>query len=241
MAKNPPYFTAARHPWPTLVMLLPLLAVYEGGVAWLGGPRPELIRNGADAWLRAALDAFGIGQIVLAPWLVGFCFAVWSWRRRADRPGGLLTICSGMALECFVFALVLWGLSYGFAPFLNYLGVTLSTRAGPDPVLSRVITFIGAGIYEEIMFRLVLFSGLAWVLRLALIPKHAALGMAAVVSALIFAAAHHIGPHGERMDSYVFLFRTMAGLYFALVYQVRGFGIAAGAHACYDVLVGLVP
>ena len=43
------------------------------------------------------------------------------------------------------------------------------------------------------------------------------------------------------MDSYVFLFRTMAGIYFAAVYHLRGFGIAAGAHACYDVLVGLVP
>jgi len=147
-----------------------------------------------------------------------------------------------MSLECLVFAVVLWGLSYGFAPFLNYLGVTLSAGAPPvDPILSRVVTYVGAGIYEEILFRLVLFSGLAMLLRLALVPVYAALPMAAIISALVFAGAHHVGPHGERMDSYVFLFRTMAGLYFALVYHLRGFGVAAGAHASYDVLVGLVP
>jgi membrane protease YdiL (CAAX protease family) len=63
--------------------------------------------------------------------------------------------------------------------------------------------------------------------------------LAAAASALIFSSAHHIGPHGENFDGYVFLFRTLAGLYFAILYQLRGFGIAVGAHACYDVLVGV--
>lgn len=235
------YFSATRHPWPVLVMLLPLLVAYEGGVLWLGGPRPEMLRNGADAWLRAALQAFGLHQVVIAPALIAVVFGAWSWWRRHDRPGGLLGVCSGMALECFIFALALWGLSHGFNPFLHYVGVELSAGPHFDPVIGRVVTFVGAGIYEEILFRLVLFAGLAWLLELALLPKYLAVGMAAIISATLFAAAHHVGPHGEAMDSYVFLFRLMAGVYFAFVYQVRGFGIAAGGHACYDVLVGLVP
>src|SRR5437773_398430 len=75
------YFRATSHPWPILILLLPLLSAYEGGVLWLGGPQPELIRNGADAWLRSALQAFGINQMVVAPALVGVGFAVWSWWR----------------------------------------------------------------------------------------------------------------------------------------------------------------
>ena len=31
-----------------------------------------------------------------------------------------------------------------------------------------------------------------------------------------------------------------AGLYFALLFRLRGFGIAVGAHALYDVMVGVV-
>jgi hypothetical protein len=36
-----------------------------------------------------------------------------------------------------------------------------------------------------------------------------------------------------------FVFRTVAGLYFTLLFVLRGFGVAVGAHAGYDVLVGV--
>jgi membrane protease YdiL (CAAX protease family) len=235
------YFQATRHPWPTLLLLLPLLVAYESGILWFGGAKPEMLRNGADAWLRMALDSVGLHQMLVAPALIALIFAGWSWLRRDDRPEGSLGVVSGMLLECFLFALVLWGLSHGFGPFLRYIGITLSTGPSADPLLRRVITFVGAGIYEEILFRLLLFSGLAWTFRKALLSKSSAVVLAAIISALLFAAAHHVGPFGEKMDSYVFLFRTAAGIFFALVYQLRGFGIAVGAHACYDVLVGLSP
>src|SRR5262249_48259180 len=99
-------------------------------------------------------------------------------------------------------------------------------------------TFVGAGIYEEAIFRLGLFTALYWVLKkISPFPLFPFV-LAAAVSALLFAAAHHAGPHGEKFDGYVFLFRALAGVYFAFVYQLRGFGIAVGAHAGYDVLVG---
>lgn len=237
----PNYLRATRHPWPTLVLMLPLLLAYEIGVLWLGGPKPEMLRNGADAWLRAALASFGLNPIMMAPALIAVVFALWSWRRRHDKPDAMFGVCSGMLLECFLFALALWGLSHGFAPFLQRLGVPLATAPTPDPVLGRIITFVGAGIYEEVLFRLILFAGLSKLLQLALLPKWASIPAAAIVSAVLFAAAHHVGPYGERMDSYVFLFRMMAGVFFALVFQFRGFGVAAGSHACYDVLVGLSP
>jgi membrane protease YdiL (CAAX protease family) len=221
--------------------LLPLLVAYEAGVLWLGGAKPEMLRNGADAWLRMALQSVGLSQLLVAPALVAIIFAAWSWNRRDDRPENMLSVCSGMLLECFLFAVGLWALSHGFAPFLRSIGLTLSTGPSPDPTIKRVIAYVGAGIYEEILFRLIIFSGLAWLLRQSLMPKTIAVLSAAVVSALLFAAAHHVGPYGEEMDSYKFLFRMMAGIYFAFVYQFRGFGIAVGAHACYDVLVGLTP
>ena len=48
-----------------------------------------------------------------------------------------------------------------------------------------------------------------------------------------------IGPFGEPFHAGRFVFRCLAGLYFALLFQFRGFGVAAGAHACYDVMVGI--
>ena len=49
------YLSATRHPWSCLLFLVPLIVVYEAGVVWLGGPQPELLRNGADTWLRWGL------------------------------------------------------------------------------------------------------------------------------------------------------------------------------------------
>ena len=241
MMRTGDYLRATRHPWPILVLLLPLLTTYESGVLILGGSNSDSLRNGADAWLRYALDSFGLNHLIVAPLTIAAVFAVWSWLRREDRPDSLLTVCCGMLLECFLFALVLWGISHAFAPFLDRIGVPLNSISNVDPVVTRIITFVGAGIYEEILFRLILFSGLAWLLQHATMPKAGAVALAAAFSALLFAAAHHVGPYGEKMDSYVFLFRMMAGVFFALLFQLRGFGVAAGTHACYDVLVGLAP
>ena len=118
-------------------------------------------------------------------------------------------------------------------------GGAKNIAANPVPV-SQIISFVGAGIYEEVLFRLLVFTGLGWLLGMFQVPTRAALLAAAAGSAGVFAVAHHVGPYGEAYDGYVFLFRCLAGVYFALLYQFRGFGIAVGAHACYDVLVGAV-
>ena len=101
------------------------------------------------------------------------------------------------------------------------------------------VGFLGAGIYEEFLFRLGLFSLLYYVLRLLLLPKIVALLLGALASALFFSTAHHLGSAGEPMDASKFLFRTAAGLIFTALYLTRGLGIAAGAHAGYNILVGV--
>jgi hypothetical protein len=232
-----PYPRATRHPWPCLLFLLPLLAAYEVGVVWVGGTHADTLRNGADTWLRWALEVFGLHQLYAAPVLLAGVFIVWSWLRRSDRPDDLAGVWLGMALESVGFGLGLWGLSQGLGPLLDALGVPLSTGARTQAT-AQVVTFVGAGIYEEVLFRLCLYSGLFALLRLLRVPRFLAIFGAAGISAALFAAAHHVGPYGEPFEEYVFLFRALAGIYFAALYQFRGFGVAVGAHACYDVLVG---
>src|SRR5439155_21844087 len=96
-------------------------------------------------------------------------------------------------------------------------------------------------IYEEALFRLLIYAGLlrlfSWSEARA---TWLAIALAAFASAILFAGAHHLGPRGDPFNAYVLSFRTFAGLYFAWLYHARGFGIAVGAHAGYDVLVGLI-
>lgn len=235
------YFSATRHPWVCLLFLIPLLAAYEGGVLWLGGDQADRLRNGADAWLRWGLELFGADHVLAAPGVVLLVMLAWSWWRWADRPDDPVTAVFGMAFESCLFAVVLWQFSRNFGPLLDGLGVRLhlaqvTVQAAP---LAKILTFIGAGIYEEVLFRLGLFLGLYVVLRVALLPTPVALVVAAVGAALAFAAAHHVGPYGEPVRADYFVFRVCAGLYFTLLFILRGFGIAVGAHVGYDVLVGV--
>jgi hypothetical protein len=233
------YLSATRHPWACLLFLLPLLVAYEGGVLWLGGDQAQSLRNGADAWLRWGLEVFGFRQFLAAPIGVLVLFAAWSWARWRDRPDHTPTVFLGMLFESGLFALLLWGFSRNYGAILDRCGITLAQFEVRSAPLGQVITYVGAGIYEEVLFRLVLFAGLATVFRLALLPGAAAMLLAALGSAVLFAAAHHVGPYGEPMEPAVFLFRGLAGLYFTAVFVFRGFGVAVGAHAGYDVLVGV--
>jgi len=234
------YFQATRHPWPSLVLLLPWLAAYEIGMFALGSGEAEAFRSGADSWLRLALQGCGLQETYWAPVAVVGLLLGWTWFRRHDRPQDLLSLILGMSLESILFAVGLWGISRGLAPFLQSVGLPLQLAIQTKESLVHVLSFVGAGIYEEVVFRLILFFGLILLLQLTCVPRALAIGFAAVLSATVFAAAHHVGPAGEAFDSFVFLFRTLAGLYFALLCQFRGFGIAVGTHACYDVFVGVM-
>ncbi len=243
------YAPATRHPWPCLLFVLPMLIAYEVGVLSLGGPHPETIRNGADHWLRCALMVVGVRFFWVPPVLLSVVFAFWAWKRRSDRPGDLVGVLSGMVLESITFALGLWAMSRVLAPLMLRAGIELTTGAPVDeppptlsaaePVLRQVVTYLGAGIYEEALFRLGLFTAIAAILRALEIGWALSVFLAAAGSAVVFSTAHHIGPYGQAYSNYLFLFRVAAGMYFALLYQFRGFGIAVGAHACYNLMVSI--
>jgi hypothetical protein len=237
------YLAATRHPWACLLFVLPLLGAYEAGVLLMGMDQPELLRNGADVWLRWALSTVGLRHVLWAPCLLIAIMLAWSWRQRTNRPGEYVSLWIGMVTESMAFAGFLWGGCRFLLPLLAQLGFQLNSTAlagQPEPAMQQLLCFIGAGIYEETLFRLLLFSGLRWLLARIEVPWPGPKFLAALVSALLFSAAHNLGPYGENFQPFVFAFRAAAGLYFVLLYQLRGFGIAVGAHAGYDVVVGLL-
>lgn len=253
MLRSASYLVATRHPWSCVIFVGPLLLVYELGLYYLGADESASLRNGADTWLRWGLAHIGLEEAFWAPAILLGVLVLWSVFRRRDRPGDYMSVWVGMAVESGLFAIGLWALSRSVFPFLDSLGfgsnsqptavrVFAETMVRPtaEPAFEQVVSFIGAGIYEETLFRLLIFSCLTWILRLVDIPWTLAGLMAAVASALLFAAAHNLGPSGEPFDNYVFAFRAFAGVYFTALYRFRGFGVAVGSHAGYDVLVGVL-
>jgi hypothetical protein len=235
------YLPATRHPWPCLLFVLPMLIAYEACVVLFGGTHPEALRNGADNWLRGCFDAIGLKHFWIPPLILIVVFALWSYLKRAEKAGDLVGTLAGMGIESVTFALGLWGVSRALAPLMKSVGVELdvaATEAQPTG-LQHVIPYIGAGIYEEALFRLVLFSVFMWMFRRMELAGLLSFALAAVASATLFATAHIIGQNGEQYSNYKFVFRLVAGLYFAALFQYRGFGIAVGAHSCYNLMVGI--
>jgi len=117
----------------------------------------------------------------------------------------------------------------------------------PRPLMVDIVTGIGAGIYEELVFRLILICLLMLLFQNFLeFSRTWSIVFSILISAVLFSAHHHIffvnGRFGlgEAFSFARFAFRTLAGIYFAALFALRGFAIAAGTHAFYDIIAALL-
>jgi hypothetical protein len=235
---------ATRRPFPSLLFVAPLVIAYESAVLWLDAAGSGSLRTGADSWMRHGLASLGLADPWFLPLLLGLILMGWQVSRSHDwrfSPA----ILAGMVLESLIWAIALVGISrlidLGFSYLEHFHAPILSTnRATIDPAIATLFGYIGAGVYEETLFRLVLVPLLFGVLRLLQMPRVLASTWAVTASALVFALAHHAGAPGEPFTWFVFIFRWMAGVFFAWVFVIRGFGIAVGTHTAYDILVGWI-
>jgi hypothetical protein len=151
----------------------------------------------------------------------------------------------GIRLRYFVFMAaesIAYGLIFGFVAgtltgmLLPRLALAPATLGLP----AQVMVSLGAGIYEELAFRVLLVSGLMLMARKGFgWSRQRASLFAVILGALIFSAFHYVGSYGERFALGSFTFRAIAGLLFSALYLLRGFGITAWTHALYDVFLAL--
>jgi membrane protease YdiL (CAAX protease family) len=224
------YWVESRRPLASLVFIAPLLIVYEAGALLLG------VQTGADVFMRRVLNLLGFGQHLLLPILLVCILLGWHYLSRNPwRLSG--SVISTMAVESVMLGLCTWLIAIIQDAILP-MSVGAAFEAFRDTG-KRCVANLGAGIYEELLFRLVLLGLLAWAFRKAGAAPRWSTILAVLASSLLFAAAHYVGPYGELLQCRSFVFRTLAGVFFSVVFLYRGFGIAAGSHAAYDILLGV--
>ena len=237
------YWFQVREPLTCLAFLAPLLVCYELGVLYFGGTTPDHIRNGADSWMRTALGSLGAGPIWVLPLLLMVILLTWHavGRFRWKISGETLV---GMFAESLLFAFVLVGIALGQDHFLNQEistnSLSIKFLSAGGGMMHQSITFIGAGIYEEVLFRLALLPLLYGLFRLLKLNKPWAACLSILATSLLFSAAHHVGSNGEEFVATTFLFRFLAGAVFSLLFVMRGFGITVGCHAAYNLIAGIL-
>jgi hypothetical protein len=232
------YFAMSRSPRYSVLFALPLLLAYEGLAALLYRPGKGELRNGADVILRSAFSAVagrhGPTIFMAAISLLGVWLIVRDMRQTGDRPR--LIVFFGMLAESAALAAA-FGVVIGLttAKLLGSLHALSVTPLNNMPWATRLMLSLGAGLYEELFFRVFLVTGLAALARAVFGWGVRGAGFfAAIVGAFIFSAFHYIGPYGDPLEIQSFTFRMLSGLAFSGLYLLRGFGITAWTHALYD-------
>ena len=211
----------------SLVLVFPVLLAYEIGVLFAGRV------NGADVVTRALYATLGSRTLyLLLHAALAAMFLVWI--RGAKRPflrgdSLRLEIVAPVVLEALIYALTL-----GAA-----ITIVMSHLLGMSIGGSTVVSALGAGVHEELVFRLGLLAGMVTFLRGGGTDRRVAVVIAFALSAPLFALAHHAGANGEPFTWHVFAFRTFAGLAFGAIFWFRSLAHAVYAHALYDLVVAL--
>lgn len=207
----------------SLVLIFPLLLAYEIGVLFAGHV------NGADVVTRAlygAVGSRGLYLMVHALFAVGFLI----WVRRDQRWATLsLDIAAPVILEAAIYALTLGAVGALIVERLLGLGLTGG----------GLVSALGAGVHEELVFRLGAMAGLVALLARTTLDRRVAVAFALLASAVVFAAAHHAGAHGEPFTTHAFAYRCVAGVAFGLIFWFRSLAHAVYAHVLYDIVVAL--
>ena len=234
------YWELSRSPRYSITVALPLLAFYEVLAAALnrGGSG---VRNGADVILKSLFASVvgPRGPVIFGLLLVAVMLAL-VIRDVRRHPGGLRSwVFGGMIAESVGLALA-FGVVVGLIT-AQLVGSIQRLALGPLESMgwaTGLMISLGAGLYEELLFRVVLVSLLLFVARRVLgLGKVASSTVAIVGGAIVFSAFHYIGPFGDRLETTSFVFRAVAGLAFSGLYVVRGFGITAWTHALYDIFL----
>jgi membrane protease YdiL (CAAX protease family) len=221
----------------SLVLVFPLFLIYQLGVLFT---LPML--NGADFVTILLLQTLGLSVKGYLGFLGGvlllFLGTLLVLRRhqRFDRAMVLPVI-----LESLIWALTMGSLIVFV--MTRILGINPRLAAGIEGqgLMTRFVMSLGAGVYEETVFRLGLMSVLALALeKLVKVVRWLALLIALLLSATVFSAMHHLPPYGDPLTLSPFVFRILAGVFFGLLFWRRGFAVAVYTHAFYDVFVLVV-
>jgi membrane protease YdiL (CAAX protease family) len=239
------YWSESSRPLMSLVFVAPMLVAYEVGLLLL---HPTSMRSGVDLWLRKFLNTAGLEQYLLLPILT--CGILLAWHHIKGYPWkvGWYTLY-GMFLESVV-------LGTGLLLLGHWQNAVLGTSSSQWFLAASIesgksvtwVAYCGAGIYEELLFRLILLPALAAVLHVVGMGRGPSLVAAVVAGSLLFSIAHYrfeftvgaiqfVNTIGDPFQWVTFSFRFVAGVIFSVLFVYRGFGVAAGAHVLYDLLL----
>ncbi|MEO1582983.1 MAG: CPBP family glutamic-type intramembrane protease [Planctomycetota bacterium] len=230
------YLHESRRPLAMLVAVVPFVIAYEAAAIWVleetSGRSGLVSRN----LIHTLFELFGVigvhlpAVLLVATLLAQHAIARERWRIVPWVPAGVWAEGAVWSLPLLVLAGVL-GLLPAGSP-ADAMG-----PGGTPGVLESAAIAVGAGLYEEFVFRLVLLAAVHGLL-VDICGAREPVGrwLAVLASAFAFASYHSLG-EGASIDAGAAAFFGVAGIFLAWLVLTRGYAVAAVAHIVYDVAV----
>ncbi|WP_096894179.1 CPBP family intramembrane glutamic endopeptidase [Candidatus Scalindua japonica] len=224
------YLTRSRNLPKSFLFILPLLVFYEIGLVLYGTET----KNTAGIIVKKPFEIFGDNAALVFNSLIiiiSFCSIFYIEKK------------NHLSYRIFIpmfFESVVYGFAIGYVTLFfvhGYLPFDIS-NSYVQSFIKGIIISLGAGIYEEILFRMLLLSALYFIIIKALrINPIIGSFISILICAFIFSIMHYIGPSSDNFSISSFSFRLVAGIILSAIFVFRGLGIAVYTHAIYDILV----
>jgi len=233
--QNNQYLESSRGILYSYLICLPLLILYEVLILLTQPDADYMIRISVDLWFKSLFSHLGLNAISATLYAAALFGAIIIYQKRKQLKYIKKKYFGYMLAESLIYAIFV---SLFISVFLTFL-LNLSGNA-PITELSKpqlIALSLGAGLYEELFFRVILVSLLLYIFQKIFTSYNTSFIFAATIAALIFSGVHYIGEFGDFFTFSSFLFRFLFGLALNVIYVKRGFGIAAWTHAIYDLIV----
>jgi len=230
------YWNYTRHPRTCIYFVAPLWLLYEALAFRLNQGLGGDYRTGVDYLIKALFERLNLplGLTILVP-LIFVCWLLFAkaelWRMDVvARP----VYSVGFIFESILYAVMLGLVVSGFVK----LFLTVTPLVFKQEQINTLVIHLGSGVFEEVLFRLVLMTlaviilqqGLKW-------PRNVAVLVAVVISSLVFSLFHFLNVFQEPFQLDALLFRFFAGVAFSVIYLFRGLGVAVYTHSFYNIFL----
>ncbi|MEQ8579050.1 MAG: CPBP family intramembrane glutamic endopeptidase [Balneola sp.] len=230
------YFSDTKNLLYSFLISLPLFLAYELLILISQPEASQIVRISVDSWFKSVFSLLGVNAVSITLLIVALFGMFILYKEREQLRELRFKYFPIMIGESTIYAILVTLVATFFVSMVFAFSANdpISSLTG----LQKFALSLGAGLYEELFFRVILVSVLILVFQKVFNNKNwAAITAAVILSAFLFSMVHYVGSMGDPFTLSSFTYRFFFGLMLNGIYVWRGFGIAAWTHALYDLMV----
>ena len=230
------YFSDTKNLLYSFLISLPLFLAYELLILISQPEASQIVRISVDSWFKSVFSLLGVNAVSITLLIVALFGMFILYKEREQLRELRFKYFPIMIGESTIYAILVTLVATFFVSMVFAFSANdpISSLTG----LQKFALSLGAGLYEEPFFRVILVSVLILVFQKVFNNKNwAAITAAVILSAFLFSMVHYVGSMGDPFTLSSFTYRFFFGLMLNGIYVWRGFGIAAWTHALYDLMV----